>query len=191
MKLTKLILRIVIEQKQVNPNKIIIGHLNINSIRYKCEFLKDLTGNNIDVFLIPETKLYDTFLINGYNDPSQHDRDGNGGDLLLYFRDHIPYKKITIDFRPVLESIVIEIDLNKRKWLLIGCYNLHKGMIRCHMNSVGNKLNCVKLHKGVIRCHALKVFCGTCCLTNLVEEPTCFENTGNPYCIDPTCISSW
>ena len=45
----------------VTPNKIIIGHLNINSIRYKFEFLKKLIGNNIDIFLISETKLNDTF----------------------------------------------------------------------------------------------------------------------------------
>ena len=69
--------------KHDNPNKIIIGHLNINSIRYKFEFLKELIGNNIDIFLISETKLNDTF-------PTGQFRI-NG--LLLYFRDHIPCKK--------------------------------------------------------------------------------------------------
>ena len=47
---------------------------------------------------------------------------GVGGDrsggLLLYFREHIPCKKIIVYFAPV-EVIVIEINLKKRKWLLI------------------------------------------------------------------------
>ena len=49
-------------------------------------------------------------------------------------------KKIKIDFGPVFEAIVIEINLIKRKWLLIGYYNPHKDMIRSHLNSIRNKL---------------------------------------------------
>ena len=44
-----------------NPNRIIIAHLNINSIRNKFEMLKEVTGNKIDILLISETKLDDTF----------------------------------------------------------------------------------------------------------------------------------
>ena len=51
----------LIKLKHNNPTKIIIGHLNINSIRFKFEFIKEPTGNNIDIFLISETKLNDTF----------------------------------------------------------------------------------------------------------------------------------
>ena len=47
--------------KQDNRNKIMIGHLSINSIRSTFEYLKDLLGNNLDVFLISETKLNDSF----------------------------------------------------------------------------------------------------------------------------------
>ena len=88
----------LIKLKHNNPTKINIGHLNINSIRYKFEFLKEITGNNIDVFLISETKLNDTFpsgqfLMNGYHVPFRLDRNDNGGGLLLYFRDHIPCKQ--------------------------------------------------------------------------------------------------
>ena len=104
--------------KHDNHNKIIIGHLNIISIRLKFEFLKEIIGNNIDIFLVSETKLDATFpsgqcLINGYYVPFRLYRNDNGDGLLLYFRDHIPCKKITIDFRPVLEAIVIEINLKK------------------------------------------------------------------------------
>ena len=36
-----------------NPNKIIIGHLNINSMRSR--FLKEIIGNNIHILLVSET----------------------------------------------------------------------------------------------------------------------------------------
>ena len=185
--------------KYDNPNKIIIGHLNINSIRYKFEFLKELIGNNIDIFLISETKLNDTFptgqfRINGYHVPLRLDRNDKGGGLLLYFRDHIPCKKIIIDFGPALEAIVIEINLKKRKWLLIGSYNPHKDTIRSHLNSIGNKLNelYVKYENFILigdfnsemHVEEMNVFSATYNLKNLVKEPTCYKNVDNPSCID-------
>ena len=76
--------------KNDNPNKISIGHLNINSIRHKLEFLKELIGINLDIFLISETKLNDTFppgqfLIDGYQVPLRFDRNDNGGWLTPIF----------------------------------------------------------------------------------------------------------
>ena len=142
--------------KNDNPNKISIGYLNINSIRNKIEFLKELIGINVDIFLISETKLNDTFptgqfLINGYQLPLRFDRNGNGG-LLLYCRDHIPCKKLNFDFNPVIEVIAIEINLKKRKWLLIGSYNPQKDMIRNNVNSIGNVLNdlCLKYENFIL-----------------------------------------
>ena len=44
-----------------NPNRIIIAHLNINSIRNKFKMLKEVTGNKNDILLISEIKLDDTF----------------------------------------------------------------------------------------------------------------------------------
>ena len=104
--------------KNDNPNKISSGHLNINSIRNKIEFLKELIVVNVEIFLISETKLNDTFptgqfLINGYQLPLRFDRNGNKGGLLLYTGDHIPCKKLNLDFNPVIEVIAIEIYLKR------------------------------------------------------------------------------
>ena len=95
---------------------------------------------------------------------------------------------------PVIEAIVIEINLKKRKWLLIGSYNPHKDMIRSHLNSIGNKLNelYIKYENFILigdfnsEMHedAMNVFCATYNLKNLVNEPTCFKNAENPSCID-------
>ena len=40
-----------------NANRLIIGHLNVNSLRNKFEMLEELIKDKIDIFLIPETKL--------------------------------------------------------------------------------------------------------------------------------------
>ena len=49
------------EMKAQPSGKLILGHLNINSIRNKFEALKFVIDHNIDIFLISETKLDDSF----------------------------------------------------------------------------------------------------------------------------------
>ena len=60
--------------KTQSSDKLILGYLNINSIRNKFEALKFIIDNNIDIFLISETKLEDSFptaqfLIKGFSTP--------------------------------------------------------------------------------------------------------------------------
>ena len=40
-----------------SSKKIIISHLNINSIRNKFDFLADIVKDNIDILMISESKL--------------------------------------------------------------------------------------------------------------------------------------
>ena len=49
------------ELSKSNPFRVIIGHINMNSIKNKLEPLKKLIKDNIDVLLVSETKLDDTF----------------------------------------------------------------------------------------------------------------------------------
>ena len=63
-----------------NVNKLIITHLNINSLRNKFEFLISLIEDNIDVLMISETKLDESFptsqfMINGLRAPFRLDRN--------------------------------------------------------------------------------------------------------------------
>ena len=53
------------------PDKLAFAYLNINSIRNKFEMLLDLIKGNIDILLVSETKIDDSFpngnlLIDGY-----------------------------------------------------------------------------------------------------------------------------
>ena len=114
--------------------------------------------------------------------------------MLLFFRDHIPCKKITLNFNPAVETIAIEINLKKRKWLLIQSYDPHKDSTENHLNSIGKELNdlCLKYEHLILigdfnsemQEDIMSVFCTTYNLKNLVKEPTCFKNTKTPTCID-------
>ena len=42
-------------------DKLILSHVNINSIRNNFDALSYIIGNNIDIILISETKIDDTF----------------------------------------------------------------------------------------------------------------------------------
>ena len=80
-----------------NLNKIIIAHLNINSIRYKFEHLVEQIKGNVDLLMISETKLNDTFpndqfVIEGFYAPFRLDRNDKGGGIMLFVREGIPTK---------------------------------------------------------------------------------------------------
>ena len=99
-------------------------HLNVNSLRNKFQCLKDVIGQNIDIFLVSETKLNDLFpdaqfLIDGFRQPYRKDRTAKGGGLMLYVNNNIPSRVIDITFVPLIEALVIEINLKKKKWLLM------------------------------------------------------------------------
>ena len=49
-----------------NSKKIIIVHLNISSVRNKFDFLADIVKDNIDILMISESKLDDSFLDNQF-----------------------------------------------------------------------------------------------------------------------------
>ena len=55
-----------------NSKNMVIGHLNVNSLRNKFEAVEELDQNKIDICFLPETKIDETFpnqqfMINGYN----------------------------------------------------------------------------------------------------------------------------
>ena len=80
-----------------NINRLIFGHLNINSLRNKFNLLCEQIKGSIDIFMISETKLDDSFpqgqfLIDGFHSPLRFDRNKSGGGILLYVREDIPTK---------------------------------------------------------------------------------------------------
>ena len=67
----------------MNTDRIVIAHLNINSIRNKFDALKSSISGYIDILLITETKLDESFphpqfAIRGYKHPFLLDRTADG-----------------------------------------------------------------------------------------------------------------
>ena len=72
-----------------NVNRLIIGHLNINSISGKFDQLKYLIEKIIDVLIFTETKIdaclpNSQFIIDGYSPPFRYDRNRFGGGFLIH-----------------------------------------------------------------------------------------------------------
>ena len=183
-----------------NPFRVIIGHININSIRNKFEPLVKYVGNNLDILMVSETKIDDTFpesqfLIEGFSTPYRLDRTAKGGGILLYIRQDIPskyIKKITVN--ESFEGFFVEINLRSKKWLLGCSYNPHKEKIISHLNNLSTALDklCTN-YENIILLGDFNVeveeknmseFMSLYNLRNLVKQKTCFKNPENPSCID-------
>ena len=112
-----------------NMKNIIIGHLNINSLRNKFHDLVELMKGNLDILVVTETKLDHTFpekqfLIPGYKKPFRADRNKDGGGVMVFVREDIPCDILLKHSIPVnIEAIFIEINLRKNKLLLVGTYH--------------------------------------------------------------------
>ena len=69
-----------------------MGHLNINSVRYKFKLLSSLVGDKIDILMINETKLDATFLSNqffiqGYSTVYRMNQNDKGRGIALFVKD--------------------------------------------------------------------------------------------------------
>ena len=101
-----------------NLYKIVVGHLNINSIRNKFDFLAHQVYGNSDVLMISETKLDESFspgqfLLDGYSARFRFARNGNNGGILLYIREDIPSKLLSMN--KDIEGFFVEINYVRRK----------------------------------------------------------------------------
>ena len=183
-----------------NINRLIIGHLNINSIRNKFEALKAMLIDNLDVLVITESKLDSSFPTNqfcmgGFSPPFRLDRTANGGGVLIYVRNNIACKEL-IAHPPLknVEGIFLELNLKRCKWLVFGDYNPSKGNIGNFVKEISptldryipkydNFLLLGDFNSEMNEC-AMKEFTETYNLRNLIKHPTCFKNPLNPSVID-------
>ena len=108
-----------------NTNKVIIGHININSLRNKFELLTEMVRDKVDLLIISKTKLDSSFpnaqfYLKSYSEPCRLDSNSKGGGIILYVREDIPSKLINsscIDHDK--EYFLVELNLRKQKWLII------------------------------------------------------------------------
>ena len=175
-----------------NINKLIFGHLNVNSLRNKFDILSEqIKGlvNRVLWYSFPEGQS----LIKGFHSPFRFDRNRNGGGIILYVREDIPAKLLSHDF-PSAESFFIEINLNKKKRLFNFSDNPHKSNIGEHLVIISRSLDALSTEYENIMLlgdfnarvddEALQTFCTFYSLHSLIKQPTYLKNPENPSCID-------
>ena len=191
---------ILSEIKNKNGERLIIGHLNINSLHNKFEPLKSIIQQNVDIIMISETKLDDSFPSNqfaleGFSSPFRLDKNCRSGGIVIYIREDIPCKELkNHDLPKDVEGIYIELVLRKNKWILFGGYNPKKENATHFFNHVGKGLDKFlgkydnMLLLGDFNADKYNValidFCETYNLSNLITQPTCYKNPHNPSSID-------
>ena len=121
-----------------NLNRIVISHININSIRNKFELLAEAVMENVDVLMVTETKNDKSFptsqfILPGFTSPYRFDRTKEGGGVLVYIMEDIPYKLLNISYiASDIECLGIEVSLRKVKCFVSFSYNPHKNYISNH-----------------------------------------------------------
>ena len=113
---------------------------------------------------------------------------------MFFIREDIPSKEIKKVQNDNSECLLVEINLYKTKWLLVGSYNPNQSLINQHLTCLGinlDKYSCFFENILLMGDYnyetlepVLKVFCDSYNLVYIVKEPTCFKNTENPRCID-------
>ena len=178
-----------------------VGHGKINSKRNKFDVLSFIVDTNIDILLISQTKLDDSFSsakfrLKGFCTPFRLDRNSKEGVVLLYFFEDIPPRFLNSGSTFNIETISVEINLRKRKWLLPCCYSPHKSLISSHLddllNNLGKHSNSYENLKIVGDFNVtmddkfLLNFCEQNDLSSLMDKPTCYKNFDKPTCIELT-----
>ena len=179
-----------------NSERLIIGHININFIENKFDSLASLVKDKVDIIIISETKIDDSFpqnqfVMEGYSVPFRLDLNSVGVGIMIYIRDDIPCKELKSHVLPEdVEGIFIEINIRKVKWILMGGYNPHRESISYFLRHVSYGLDKFLANYDNILLlgdfnsnmseEPMMDFCDMYNLQNLIKEPTCYKNANNP-----------
>ena len=182
-----------------NVNRVVIGNLNINSLSNKFNQLKELVLKHVDILVLTETKLDDSFSnsqfsVDGFSEPFRIDRNRSGGGAMSYVWDVIPSKLLTKHFFPNdIEGLFVELNFRKYKWLLLGTYHPPSNSDRYFYENVDKALNMYSYYDKIlltrdfnaeIHDNYLGSFLYQHELKSLVKEKICFKSISNPSCID-------
>ena len=183
-----------------NVKNVTIGALNVNSLRNnKIGAVQELITNNIDICLLSETKIDESFPNQQFNISNyktfRRDRNKHGGGLLFDINENIPCKLINDEIIPSdIEMIMFEFLVKTRKWLCIGLYKspsqnensfldiFSKVLIKhtCqYENIMIGDFNLTFNNKN------LPLFMNKFNLESLINKTTCFQSANtNLYCYD-------
>lgn len=113
--------------RNINRKRPIVGYVNMNSIRYKFQELKQIFDDKfVDIFTIAETKIDSSFNNNIFSTEGykldRRDRNKYGGGIMTFVRADLPIKR-RLDLEcPTIETICYQLPLNKRRWGILCSY---------------------------------------------------------------------
>ena len=110
-----------------HPNKFLIAHLNINSLKSKfVEIHEILIDKVVDLLFLSETKLDSTYRDSIFDSPGykveRRERNLHGGGIAAFIRSDIPSRRCKELECNELENITYEVIRNKSKWCFICIY---------------------------------------------------------------------
>ena len=147
--------------------------------------------NNIDICLLSETKIDESFPKQQFNRSNyktfRRGRNKHAGGLLFYINENIPCKLINDQIIPSdIKMVMFEFLVKTRKWLCIGLYKspsqnekyfldiLSKVLSKqtCQFENIMliGDLNLTVTNKN------LEVFMNTFSVDSLINRPTCFQS---------------
>ena len=168
-------------------DKIIFAYLNINSIRNKFDQVSDMIKGYIDVLMLSESKLDNSFLdrqflIKGYGAPFPLDRNKLGEGITLFVRSDITAKLLSVDLGFKSFFAKLNCFYNPKSSNIESQLNCLSKSIDAHSSKYENKIlldfNSCTLNS------SMKAFCEAYKFRSLVKEATCCKNPENPSCID-------
>ena len=177
----------------------LIAYLNINSYRYKHTLLSQVFNEMlVDVLTIAETKLDSNYLSSEYAKPGykmlRRDRTEGGrygGGLIMYINDAISsIRKPEFECKN-FDSIAVELNISKRRWLCISIYRSTSDSLPAFLAELECVLNCAfckydevviigdynaDMLRDVTESRHINNLCNVYDLTNIIKKPTCFKD---------------
>jgi len=187
-----------------NPKNVIIGSLNINSLRNKFKPVCDILYNGyVDVMCICESKLDNSFPHSQFSVKGFHcfrqDCTGRSGGIVAYLRSDFACTRrddLSINDETI-QSLVIEIRIKKEKWFIVSIYRLPNANLSGFCTNLSKMFNQISNESimyvavGDINVdmsgsssarRAVTEVLDLFNVKNVVNEPTCFK--GRPSLID-------
>ena len=163
-----------------NPKNMIIGHINVNSIRNKFDPIHSILQNGLcDIFALSETKLDESFPTAQFHITNfvfhRKDRNTHGGGVITYIRSDLPHRRrfdIELNINAI-ELIILEVQLYKKEeWFICSCYKPPSIKDSVFEKSFSELLTSLQIDFDMNNENTLSNLCNTFDLRNLVNGPT-------------------
>ena len=122
-----------------------MGHLNINSLRNKFESIKPIISPNFDIFSVSKTKFDESFPNNQSSISCyrvfRQDRNCFGVGFCICVKENIASKQLSLYLDKETEATYLEINMQLRKWLVIGLYKTPSQNNSLFLESMSKKLS--------------------------------------------------